>query len=248
MTNLNILLIEDDLVIATDLKADLEDAGHQVIGIARNATEAMKLIKANPPDIAVVDITLGHIEDGGIQLVSELLNHHWMPIIYLTAHSDAVMVDKAFATSPAAYMLKPFRVTELLVQIKLAYENFKKNESGNVNRPFTLGENFYFPNKTGHDRVNTNDILFMKAQGHCTDLYLNGEKKPRMIGTNLGHLADYFTTSNFLRLSKSLFINLDHLVQIERTCIYLGQERFQVDISEANRKELMKKLKVIRTK
>jgi DNA-binding LytR/AlgR family response regulator len=201
------------------------------------------LSSPTPPDLALVDITLGSIEDGGIRLINEVLRVHWMPIIYLTARSDQMMIQKAALTSPSAYLLKPFRPAELLVQLQSAYTNFRK-----TNAAASFSDTFYFPNSTGHSRVKGREILLIKAQGHCTNIYLTGAKSPQMIETNLGTLVKYFKTSNFLRLSKSLFINLDHRLQIERNHIYLGDDKLTVEISEANRKALIKKLQVIRTK
>lgn len=245
MDSIKILLVEDDLVIATDLRGFLEEAGHSVTAIARDRKEALLSIKSNPPDLALIDITLGNIEDEGIQIAKEILSQHWIPFIYLTAHSDDKTIKKGAETSPSAYMLKPFRIAELLVQIRLAHENFIKSNNDSQ-QPRT--ENLYFPLKTGHIRTRPEEVLFLKAQGHCTEIYVTYHKKPHIIGTNLGTLEKYFSTANFIRLSKSLFINLDHVVQIERSHIYMGEDKLPVEISEANRKELLRKLKVVRTK
>lgn len=246
MCALKILIIEDDLLIATDIKSCMEDAGYEVIGIARDRSEAMQLVKVSSPDLAIIDITLGNLEEEGIRIAKEILSQHWIPFIYLTAHSDEKMIRKGADTSPSAYLFKPFREGELLAQVMLAHENFVKMAASRTEAPRT--ENFYFPSKSGHIRVRPDEILFLKAQGHCTDVYLTYDKRPQMIGTNLGTLEKYFTTANFIRLSKSLFINLDHLKQIERTHVFMGEERILVEISENNRKELLRNLRVIRTK
>jgi len=247
MPQLKILIIEDDLLIATDIKGHMEEAGHLVTGIARDMKQAMQLIKSDPPDLAIIDITLGSVEDEGIRIAKEMLGQHWIPFIYLTAHSDDKMIRRGADTAPSAYLFKPFRVGELLVQVRLAHENFIKR-ANKVNGFLPKTENLYFPSKAGHVRVRPEEILFLKAQGHCTDIFVTYDKKPQMIGTNLGMLEKYFTTPNFIRLSKSLFINLDHLKQIERTHIYMGDDRVPIDISETNRKELLRSLKVVRTK
>ncbi|WP_149241013.1 response regulator transcription factor [Dyadobacter sp. 32] len=247
MKSIKILIVEDDLIFAMDLKSSMEGAGHVVTGIARDSKEAMKLVKNNPPELAIVDITLGMVEDAGIRIVKDILNQVWIPFIYLTGHTEGGMIEKATETEPASYLFKPFRPAELLIQVQLAYENFPKRPT-----PETVSQRssdfFYFPSKNGHEQVKKDEILFLKAQGHCTDIYLTHEKTPHMIGTNLGTLVKYFTTDNFMRLSKSLFINLDHLKQIDRSHIYMGEGRVAVEISEANRKNLLKTIKVIRTK
>ncbi|GAA4439586.1 hypothetical protein GCM10023091_22000 [Ravibacter arvi] len=247
MEPIKILIIEDNLMTAADIRGYMEDAGHTVTGVARNQKEAVRLVKNDPPDLLIADITLGEVEDGGIKAVKEILDQHWAPVIYLTARTDDEMVNKGAETAPSAYLFKPFRAEELAIQVRLAYENFTGRPE--PSRGETIGEDsFYFPFKTGHLRVKTDEILFLKALGYCTELHLVRQKAPQVIGTNLGKLERYFTKPNFIRLSKSLFINLDHLRQIERDCIYMGDDRVEVKISEANRRGLMKKLQIVRTR
>ena len=240
MTGLKILIIEDNLLTANDIKGFMEDSGHIVTGIARDSREALKLVKTDPPDIAIIDITLGNIKESGIDIAREIQSQHWIPFIYLTSNADSEVIEKARKTSPSAYLFKPFRPEELLIQVELAHANFPNQTK---NDP----ENFYLPFNNGHERVNPAEILFLEADGACVHVHLVN-RKPEMIGMNLGNLSQYFTTPNFLRLSRSLFINMDHLKRIERTHIFLGEHKLAVEISEANRKELFKRLKIVRTK
>jgi len=246
MTSLRILIIEDDLITATDIKGYLVEAGHKVTGIARDPKEAMRMVKKDPPDLALIDITLGKITEAGIALAREILAQHWMPFIYLTSYSDSATVDKAKKTSPSAYLLKPFRPQELLIQISLAHANFLEHTKQDI-QSGQKGD-YYLPFNSGHEKVRSDEILFLEAKGACVNVYLSQRKSPEMIGMNLGNLSQYFATSNFYRLSRSLFINLDHIKRIERTNVFLGEEKLPVRISEANRKELLRKLNVIRTK
>ena len=246
MISLKILIVEDDLMTANSIKACMENAGHQVSGMARDSLTAMKLLKNAPPDVAIIDIRLGKRTEAGISIAQEILAQHWIPFIYLTSHSDSDIIEKAQKTQPSAYLLKPFRAEELLIQINLAYTNFKSNNRPNPRN--LVSNNFYLPFNNGHERVASQEILYLEAKGACVNVYLTHRKNPEMIGMNLGNLSQYFTSSNFLRLSRSLFINMDHLKRIERTHIYLGDEKTAVEISEANRKELLKMLKVVKTK
>lgn len=247
MVSLKILIIEDDLIIASDIKSYMQNAGHHVIGIARDSKEAMKLVKTNPPDLAIIDITLGKLSNAGILIAREIQTQHWMPFIYLTSHSDSATLEKAGKTLPSAYLLKPFRAEELLIQVGLAYSNFANQRKQNSTEAITT-DSFYLPFNNGHERVTSGEILYLEAQGACVNVYIKNRKSPGMIGMNLGNLSQYFNTPNFFRLSRSLFINMDHIKRIERTHIYLGEEKVSVEISEANRKELLKRLNVIRTK
>src|SRR5919199_2098452 len=88
MEPLNILIVEDETITAMDLRETLEEAGHKVIGIARDLQTAVKLVRSNPPDLALVDIQLEGSTGDGIATAKELLTYHRMPIIYLTANSE----------------------------------------------------------------------------------------------------------------------------------------------------------------
>lgn len=244
---LRILIVEDDMLTANDIRSTLEHAGHTVTAIVREPGQTMRALKKESPDLALIDITLGQTAYAGIGIAKEILDYQWLPFIYLTGHTEPEVIEKATSTLPAAYLLKPFRKEELLVQVRLAYEHFQLRAEPGI--PAIKDQNIYYlPNKNGHERFSSDDILYLKAQGHCTNIFLATEKIPHMIGTNLGNLIRYFTSANFFRMSKSLFINLDQLRRVEKNHIYLGKENTVVDISEANRKELIRRLNVIRTK
>ncbi|WP_373515165.1 response regulator transcription factor [Persicitalea sp.] len=245
MNPLKILVVEDEILIANDIRADLERAGPRVVGIARDAAEALKLVKQYPPELALIDISLGKNRDGGIKLAQDLLAQHWMPFIYLTGRADAATIEKAEATLPAAYLLKPYRVQELLAQVALARANFLPSDSA---VPAHSDELLFIPLNKGHDQIVIRDVLYLEAKGSCVNIYLASQKKPIMLGTNLGSLIKYFTAPGFYKLSRSLFINLNHLKRIEHNAIHLGDERLLVKISEANRKELLKRIQVVKTK
>lgn len=245
MNPIKVLIIEDETIVSADLQWHLEESGFIVSGIARDYKEALKLLKNDPPDVALVDITLGESESEGIRIAKDLINPNWIPFIYLTAHSDNRMIEKGSATNPAAYLFKPFRPKELVVQVRLAYDNRQENGFGAIE---PRGKSLYFPFKNSHERVQPEEILFLKAQGHCTDIYLTKNKKPQTVGTNIGTLEKYLTAPNFIRLSKSLLINLDQVVNIERTVMYMGQDKIKIEISEIVHKKLMSYLRVVRTK
>jgi DNA-binding LytR/AlgR family response regulator len=244
MNPLKLLIIEDNQLVAQDIRSCLETAGHHVTGIAQDDKEALRLVRDYPPDLAIVDITLGKKREAGIQLVQNLLAHHWMPFIYLTSHNDSAMMKKASDTQPSAYLLKPFRPEELLIQVILAHANFARLSPSRSD----LSDVLFLPFDHGHEQVVSKDILYLEAKGSCVNVHMQGHKTPRMIGMTLGNLTQYFSTPNFYRLSRSLFVNLDHLKRIERTAILLGEERLAIPISEANRKELLKRIRVVRTK
>jgi DNA-binding NarL/FixJ family response regulator len=122
---LKILLIEDELIIAKDLKMTLEKNEFSNVQIAKNETEAFQLFKDYNYDLIITDINLNSAKDG-IEIISYFNTLEKVPVVYLTAYSDNDIIKRAEATSPFAYLLKPFNESQLKATINLALINFKK--------------------------------------------------------------------------------------------------------------------------
>jgi DNA-binding response OmpR family regulator len=88
-------------------------------------------VNSQRPDLALVDIQLDEKSTGnGIATARELLVQHHMPIIFLIDDPELATYQLAIETMPAAYLLKPFRTDELLMNIDLAYHNFQSTQNG----------------------------------------------------------------------------------------------------------------------
>jgi DNA-binding NarL/FixJ family response regulator len=130
---LHIIIVEDDAVISQLIEKDLTDAGHKVLSIAHNSTQALDSIHNHKPDLILLDIDLGHsqnLKDGiGIaHIVNEKYN---IPFIYLTAHSDLATVERAKQTRPCGYIIKPYRTADLFTAIAIGTYNFKNRTQEN---------------------------------------------------------------------------------------------------------------------
>lgn len=124
---LKILLIEDEFIIAKDIKSLLSKNDYATVDAARNYTEAKNLFLNNSFDLIISDINLNDIKDG-IEIITEFSKTKIIPVVYLTAYSDFDIVSKAEKTIPYAYILKPYNDNQLIATINLAILNFKKQE------------------------------------------------------------------------------------------------------------------------
>ncbi|MGB9202013.1 response regulator [Methanobacterium sp.] len=122
-----ILIVEDEIIIAIDLKIRLEDLGYYVPGIAINGRDAIKKTGEKNPDIILMDILLNGDKDG-IEVAQQIRNQYNIPIIYLTGSPNDSMIERAEITEPYGYINKPFDNTEIETAIKLAIS--KTNNSG----------------------------------------------------------------------------------------------------------------------
>lgn len=117
-----VLVVEDEAIVALDIKAEIESLGHQVCGLADNADRALSIAGAMRPDVALVDIHLKGDADG-IALAKMLRHEQGVPVIYLTAYSDDETVQRAAQTSAYGYLTKPFQAKELKAAIAIAIHN-----------------------------------------------------------------------------------------------------------------------------
>jgi len=117
-----ILVVEDEIVVADDLYLSLSKLGFEVAEPALNYTEAIDLIKQFKPDFAILDIHLGG-KLTGIDVAQYLKTHHPIPFVFLTAFSDNEILNKAKATLPHGYLIKPYSMVELLPAIQIARMN-----------------------------------------------------------------------------------------------------------------------------
>jgi CheY-like chemotaxis protein len=113
----NVLIIEDEPIIAADIESLVEDLGHTVDVIASTHTEAMKAVASKTPGLILADVQLA---DGssGIEAVEEILNSYDVPVIFITAFPERLLTgDKA---EPAYLISKPFRPDNVKAAISQA--------------------------------------------------------------------------------------------------------------------------------
>ncbi|MEO1054689.1 MAG: sigma-54 dependent transcriptional regulator [Bacteroidota bacterium] len=113
-----ILIVEDEFIIAHDLKQILENLGYYVTGIAVSADLAFQEIDKERPDIVLLDIILKGPKTG-IDIGKQLNDHYKIPFIFITSHADKTTISKVAATNPYGYILKPFGEKDIYAAIEL---------------------------------------------------------------------------------------------------------------------------------
>ncbi|MDP2367139.1 response regulator [Rhodoferax sp.] len=117
----SILIVEDDRHLAAYLDLHLRHSGYRIAGIAHNGPDALDLAETTQPDAIIMDILLPGPFDG-IDAANRIRARREVPILFLTAHADPTLFERAKTTDPAAYLLKPFNERELVLAIELAIQ------------------------------------------------------------------------------------------------------------------------------
>lgn len=119
MANTQILLVEDEFIVAKDVQNRLQRMGYTVSGIAASGEESLRLAGELFPDLVLMDIMLKGTMDG-IEASAQLRQRHQIPVVYLTAYSDDHTLQRAKITEPFGYLLKPYHERELYTTIEMA--------------------------------------------------------------------------------------------------------------------------------
>ena len=124
---MRILVAEDETIIRLDLKETLERAGFEVCGEARDGEEAVELAREAKPDLAVLDVKMPRVD--GIEAARRILAERPIPIVMLTAYGHDELVARAVEAGVFAYLVKPFRESDLLPAIQTAKARYAELEA-----------------------------------------------------------------------------------------------------------------------
>ncbi len=136
MDKIRILLIEDEKMIAENLKSVIENFGYEVVDIVDTAEDALEVAFDTSIDIVVSDIEIRGLTDG-IEVSKILQNTYNLPIIFTTAYNDEEKIKRASdVVNMVGYLVKPIRIDELDTMIKIAiskYQILEKRKMKNIN-------------------------------------------------------------------------------------------------------------------
>ena len=124
MAKRQILIVENDKIVADDIQQCLESLGYGVSAIANSREEAINKVAKTQPDLVLMDIKLNG-DMGGLKAAKQIRTQFNIPIIYLTAYADKNTLKRAMATEPYGYILKPFQLEELSSTLKSAFHKHK---------------------------------------------------------------------------------------------------------------------------
>ncbi len=119
-----IMIVEDEGIIALQIKTALEGHGCKVVNTCASAEEALANIGQAKPDLILMDMKLQGAM-GGIEAASLVRDKHGLPVIFLTAHSEEMTIERAKLAGPYGYILKPFNAQELWITVEIALHKHK---------------------------------------------------------------------------------------------------------------------------
>ncbi|SFZ98197.1 Two-component hybrid sensor and regulator [hydrothermal vent metagenome] len=190
MNEINILIVEDESIVAMEIKSYVEKLTYNVVNICSNAKDALYIVENNRVDIVMMDICLKGEMDGieTVSIIKESYPH--IEVIFLTAHLDDFNVNRAIKLDPVAYLSKPFNREELRVFLKIAEHKLKNEVSHEADKSnlIILDEEFSYDSE--------NQTLFC-----CNEMIHLTKKENELLALlikNKNTIVDFYTIENIV--------------------------------------------------
>ena len=218
MSQINILVVEDEPLHAAHLRMGLEQLGYNIIDIVDNGDDALAAFYATEPDIVLLDIKIrGQID--GIDIAHKIRNDetHARPVIFLTADKSQETFMRAKETHPSAFILKPFDKHSIQYAIELALVQFYKpnqqNEGGILEKGILDRENLFIKKSRKVVKVPIVDISYIEVESKYSTLVAKEGKF--LIRISLKDLIQKLPYNLFIRVHRNYLVNIREIVEFD---------------------------------
>lgn len=244
---IKILVVEDEAIIAEDLKFSLMELGYGVVGTCSSYEEAMAHIEQERPDFLILDIIIDGPRDG-IALAADVGMKFDIPFIFLTSHADKATVKRAASVKPNGYLLKPFRQNELYSAIEVGLSNYASKAEAVPGEKLqakleslAMSDSFFVRDKYAYIKIVFHDILYIKADSNYIRIFT--ESSNHIIRGSLKDTLEVLPQELFLKVHRSYVVNLKHISAIHPSEIHVGSEK--IPVKKEQREELLQLIQTL---
>jgi len=216
----SVLILEDELSTQQRIKENILDIGYQVSGVAVSYEEAIESAKVHLPDVALCDIKIEGYKDG-VEVAKKLkqMANGNIAIIYLTAHNNAELREKAFKAKPASYLLKdPIMDSSAMldVQIQLAINNLQHEVEKTT---LVSGDRFFAWEDGIFHIVKIKDIICIK--GNNNKILVYSTQGIYDVRYKLGDITNELVKYGIVRVHTSHSVNVDRIFEGDRPLSFI---------------------------
>ncbi len=251
MSKTNILIVEDESIVAKDIAQSLKKLGYHVIDTVNSGEAAVLVADEKKPDLVLMDIMLKG-EMSGIDAANFIHEKNNIPVIFLTAYADESTLSKAKISEPYGYIIKPFKEIDLHSNIEMALYKHQKAIELKKERDFLFS--------LVESQESTPDILFIKSNSklvkvQTVDIFYVEALKDYVIVNTLNARYTIHSTmkdieaklpsKEFVRVHRSFIVRIDKIISIEQPYLIIEHEKKPIPIGGSHKEELMSRLNLL---
>ncbi|MBK6539774.1 MAG: response regulator [Flavobacteriales bacterium] len=246
MGQVRILIVEDEPLIAEDLRAHLEELGYEVCATCDNALDAMAEIAERKPDLLLLDINLGDGADG-VQLAEKVKAKHRVPFIFVTSHSDKATLERVKPLRPAGFIIKPFDENDLRTQIEIALARYANDVEVTTaptdaqRNDFVIADSIFIRDKGRLVKVAIEEIHYAEADDNYVTLHTPARKY--VITSTLGAVEEKLKSLHHLRIHRSYLVDLRKVTAVEEGYVRIGAQ--SLPVGKTHKEALMARIRTL---
>lgn len=248
--SMNILVVEDESIVAKDIQVCLTKLGYNVVGVFSTGEEAVDAARSLKPDLVMMDIMLKG-EMSGVEAADLIRKSNDIPVIFLTAYTDRDTVDKAKETEPYGYIIKPFKEIDIQTAIEIALYKHSKEQAVKKER------DFYY---SLVEKQDSPDMIFVKANQRLvkikySDIYfiealkdyvvINTADRRYTIHSTMKDIERKMPDKDFVRVHRSFIVRLDKIKEIDHANVLLDNDKKVIPVGGSYKELLQERLNMI---
>jgi len=209
---LNILIVEDEILIAEMLKEMLLELKYNISSMAKSYETAFVALKKNAEiNFAILDINLTG-EKSGIEIAARLNTEYKIPFIFLTSYSDTQTLSRAMAVKPEAYLIKPFTIDDIYTTVEIVRA-----------RKTTDYETIIIHDRYLKIKLFIKDIFWVESDGNY--LKIVTKEKRYLVRDSFDDFLKNIRSSNFIRVHRSFVVNIEKVDAVNGQYLLIDKEK-----------------------
>lgn len=228
MSDIKVLIIEDEVLIAEHLKHYLLGFGFSKVFLAHTKKTAVQLFEHLAPDLVLLDLHLQQPRDGLdiARLIDEKTD---TPYIFITANADMLIIQEATSTRATSYITKPIKKADLFAAVQFALKSTAKPETSFL----LIKEN------NTHVKLGYDEILYIESSSNYIMVFTKSQKI--ITRQSLEWAEQELPENQFMRVHRSFIVNLREVQRATASSVFIGE--VEIPVSRANLSKMSDYLK-----
>jgi DNA-binding LytR/AlgR family response regulator len=241
--NPKVLIVEDELVTATEFKEAMLAVGFEVPIIADKISDAILAFESMDFDLILLDITLKYDSLTGLFFAEYVRKSSQVPIIFITGDTNDSIFARMNSLGNCMYLMKAVRTPELVFNSKMMLgKNVNTKIDEAKHQEFVL-----LPINKSHQKVKKSTIVAISGNGSSSNIYISTEHHYHTLSMNMKKLLEGLNYPDFFRLNRSHVININFIDRIEKDQLILNAHNLKFALAKGQKTEILEFLPSIKT-